>query len=822
MRVAPRLSSLFALGIATWGLAPAVPALAAPAPVSASPDGALLPVSADKETGHVLVTLPAPGKDGVSGRYLFTQAIKTGIGSADVRIDRGMQGGTQILAFRRMGNKVAAVFENPRFRAGDGSDEQVARGGRGSFAFSTVAMLDVVSTSGGNGAVTVDLTPLLMNDTMDLAGALGAIAKGYKLSEKLSAVDTGSIKIFPRNVELETVQTFTGDQPGRELDTITPDGRKVSFTVHSSIVALPAPGYVPRKFDIRSGTHATQVYDFATPLGSPMLMEYANRFRLEKTDPTKARSTVKKPIVYYIDSAAPEPIRSALERGVRWWADAFDAAGFIDAFRVETLPEGADPQDVRYNVVNWTDRQNRSWSYGGGVIDPRTGEIVKGVVVLGALRVRQDITILEGLVGTSHNNTADANDPVRIALDRISQLGAHEVGHSLGFVHNFKASLQDRSSVMDYPAPIIHIKDGKLDLSDAYAKGIGKWDKFTIDWLYGEPAPGVDPDQAAKAKADAIFASGMIYGTDIDGRSPDLAVPGVNMWTEGQDMPDDLAHSLDVRRIALSNFGPNVLHAGEPLADLRRKFVPIWLYHRYSVDATGKLVGGVNYEYTLAGEEGRKVPSPVPASTQLSAIDAMIETLSVKELTVPASLTMMLSNGTSARPDAQATREVMKTAGSAVFDPLVAAEVAAQVTLDSLLAPARLTRLHIQHGYDESMPGVITLLDKLAPVIDAHGSAVGRRVAQRTLLAIAGAARAPETPADVAAVLDGFLARKAAGLAKASGGSADALWQQAVGAMLADPAQISAELAKITRPRPAIPAGMPIGGDTGWFEDLLD
>ncbi|SFG36002.1 protein of unknown function [Novosphingobium sp. CF614] len=820
---AGRLSKRLLLAVSALALLPATAGLAAPVRVAASPDGALLPVETDAENGRVLLVLPAPDAQGISGRFLFTQAIKTGLGSASVRIDRGMQGETKVLAFRRLGGKIAVVFENPRYRARGNSNVQ--RGAQASFPFSTVAMLDIVGDSTTIGPVKVDFTPLLMTDAMDLAGAIGAAAKGYKLSERLSAVDTGSIKVFPRNIELETVQTFAADSAGPELDILAPEGRAVSFTVHSSLVALPEPGFVPRRFDIRSGSHATQVYDFGTPLGSPMLVEYANRFRLEKTDPAAARSPVKKPIVFYIDSAAPEPIRTALADGVRWWADAFDAAGFIDAFKVDILPPGVDPQDVRYNVVNWTDRQNRSWSYGGGVIDPRTGEIIKGNVVLGALRVRQDITIFEGLVGTAQNGSGGPNDPVRAALARISQLGAHEVGHSIGFVHNFMASLQDRASVMDYPGPKVGIVDGRLDLSEAYASGIGKWDKFTVDWLYGQPAPGVDPDADAAAKADAAHKAGLIYGTDIDGRASDLAVPGINMWTEGQDTPADLAHTLAVRRIALETFGPRVLLAGDPLANLRRKFVPIWLFHRYSIDATGKLVGGVRYDYAVAGD-GRPAPSPVPAQEQVAAIDALVATLSERELTVPAGLSMILSSGTSARADAEAVPEVLASAGSAVFDPLVATQVAAQVSLDSLLAPARLKRLHIQHGYDPAQPGVMTMLDKLRPVIGAHDRPVARRIAQTTLLAIASASRDPETPADIAAVLDGFLKEIASAFAKAQRNSEEgrnseeALWQVSMASTLSDPARLEAEIDKKHRPPPDIPAGMPIG-DTGWFDDVL-
>jgi hypothetical protein len=815
MLVKDRIKPWLITSCAWMAFAFAPASMAAPTAVAASSDGALLPVLVDADKGKLFFTLPAADADGAMGRYLFSQSIKSGVGSASIRIDRGMQGPTKILAFRRMGSKVAVVFENPRYRGP--ADPAVAKGARDSFPFSTIAMADIVSEAGGR--VTVDLSPLLNTDLMNLSEALPDAPKSYRLSEKLSALNTASVKVFPKNVEFEIVQTFTADQAARELDILAPDGRFVSFTVHSSLIALPEPGFVTRKFDIRSGSHATQAYDFSSPLGTPLLVEYANRFRLEKTDPTQPRSTVKKPIVFYIDSAAPEPIRSALADGVRWWADAFDAAGFVDAFKVETLPDGVDPQDVRYNVVNWTNRQNRSWSYGGGVIDPRTGEIVKGVVVLGALRVRQDIAIFEGLVGTAHNNSGGRNDPIRAALARISQLGAHEVGHALGFIHNFKASLQDRASVMDYPGPKVDIINGKLDLGDAYDVGIGKWDKFTVEWLYSQPAPNVHPDTAAKEKADAAFREGLIFGTDVDGRSPDLAVPGVNMWTEGADRPADLAHTMEVRRIALANFGPHVLSAGEPLANLRRKFVPIWLFHRYAIDSIGKFIGGVQYEYAVVGD-GRVAPTAVPAAEQTEALDALIATLSPSTLTISPSLALTLSSGSSARLDAEALPEVMQTAGSSAFDPLVAAQLGAQMTLDSLLAPARLTRLYIQHNYDARQIGVHDLLTRLGGVIGNNSDAVSRRIAQTTLLAIATAQRDPATPADVAAILDGFLKKTAQSLGSSKSSGELGLWQASMASLLSDADRLSAEISKKSRPRPPIPAGMPIGGDTGWFDDV--
>ncbi|MBT0670074.1 zinc-dependent metalloprotease [Novosphingobium profundi] len=773
--------------------------------VASTSDGTLLPVRVDKQTGQVLVTLPAPDAQGVSGRYLYATALKVGLGSAPVRLDHGMLGETHVLAFRRYGRKMAITFENPRFRAS--GPAEIEQGARQSFPFSTLAMVDIVATA-PDGSATIDLAPFLASDTMNIAQALGADAPGWKLDPALSVADPSAVKVFPKNVEFEAVQTFVNDKPGREVGDIAPESRKVSFVVHHSLVELPGPGFQVRRLDIRSGAHGTQVYDFGTPLGQDVEVQLANHFRLDKIDPAAPRSKVKKPIVFYIDSAAPEPIRTALATGVAWWNQAFEAAGFIDAFQVKTLPPGADPQDVRYNVVNWGDRLTRSWSYGGGVIDPRTGEIIKGNVVLGALRVRQDVILYESLVGTAQENTGGPQDPVRIALARLSQLGAHEVGHAIGFVHNFEGSTQDRTSVMDYPIARMAIRDGAIDLSDAYASGIGSWDKFTVDWLYGQGAPGTDPEGVAKAKADAIVASGMRFMTDIDGRSADLAVPGDSMWTEGADEAPDLLHILNVRRIALGTFGPGVLHAGEPMADLRRKFVPLWLLHRYEVDAVGKLLGGVEYTYALAGD-GSPLPAPATAEKQEAALDALLETLSEKELTVPARLLPLLTSGQNGRSDAQYDVEVLDTAGAGAFDPLVAADVGAQVTLTSLLAPARLQRIYLQHQADTRLPGLDEVLDKLvAATLGARTGAVGRRIATRTLVSLARAARDPATPADVAAILGDRLHAIAADLAATKGPGEDARWARGTAAMLSDKDALTRALAPAASPQ--VPQGMPI------------
>ncbi|MGK6320178.1 zinc-dependent metalloprotease [Sphingomonas sp. DT-204] len=792
----------------------------APAAAAQRSDAALLPVKVEAATGRILVTLPPPGPDGSSGRFLYASALRTGLGSAPIRLDHAMNGPTEVLAFRRYGRKMAVLFENPRFRATGGAEVQ--RGARESFPASAVWMTDVISTA-PDGSVVIDLASFLTRDAVGIAKALNSPAgggKGFKLAEALSAADPASVKVFPDNIEMEAIQTYQSDTPGEEVSEIAPDPRQVSLVVHHSLIRLPAPGYRPRRFDIRSSANGTQVFDFGTPLGQDVVYALANRFRLEKVDPAAPRSRVKKPIVFYIDTAAPEPVRTALAEGVGWWSQAFDAAGLIDAFQVRMLPPEVDPLDVRYNVVNWGNRLTRSWSYGQAIIDPRTGEIVKSSVVLGSLRVRQDMVIFESLVGAGETNGGSPSDPVQVSLARLRQLGAHEVGHALGFMHNFAGSTQGRTSVMDYPGPNILLKDGRIDLSDAYASGIGTWDKFAVDWLYADPAPGIDPDQAADAKARAAEQAGMRFVTDIDGRSVDGPSPWGSMWDNGPDPAAELVRMMEVRRVAIAGFGPHVLRQGEPLSNLRRKFVPVWLLHRYQVDAAAKLVGGVDLSYAVAGD-GRPPASPVPAAAQNAAIDALTRTLGASELHVPDPLVGMLSSGINGRPDVQFDREVFRNAGSAAFDPLVATDVAAQVTLDALLAPNRLARLYIQHIRDPELPGLETMLDRLtAATLPAHMDETQRRIAYRTLLTMARTAREAQTAPEVAAILSDRVQQAADRFRAARGTDGAAAWARGMGTMLDDPDLLKRELDRIPRV-PEIPPGMPIGGaETDWFSEF--
>lgn len=790
------------------------------------PGGALFPVQVAAAQGKILVTLPPAGSDGVSGRFLYTTHVRSGLGSTDIRFDRGMMGRTQVLAFRRIGKKVAVIFENPRFRAEGGSPEE-QNGVKTSFAFVTAAMLDIAGTK-PDGSLVVDLAPFISSDVMNVAGMINggeaggfpegtqiATGTGFKLVADASAADPASVKVFPDNVEMDALMTFQGDKPGPEIGDISPDPRRVSVTIHHSFIRLPGPGFVPRKFDIRTGTIPTQVYDFKKPLGGELVYQLANRFRLEKIDPTAARSKVKKPIIFYIDNAAPEPVRSALLKGVGWWSQAFDAAGFIDGFQAKILPAGADPMDIRYNIVHWSNRLTRSWSYGEEVVDPRTGEILRGGVVLGGDRARQDTLIFEGLAGVADENSGGANDPVRVTLARMSQLGAHEVGHAIGYMHNFAGSTQDRTSVMEYPGPRIKLTpDGKIDLSDAYAVGIGSWDKFEVDWLYGQAAPGEDPEVLAGKKVDTMVAAGTRFITDIDSRADNTPTPWASMWDDGPDPVAELPRLMKVRATALSGFGEAVLHPGEPLANLRRKFVPVWLLHRYQVVAASKSIGGMDYSYKVAGD-GHALPAPVANDRQEMALSNILACLDAKTLTVPKPLVEMMSAGINGRESRAFDVEVFDTAGSSVFDGLAATDAAVQLTLGPLLEPLRLTRVYEQHARDASLLGVEELVDKLlaATIGQAH-DAVGRRIAYRTLVMLAQAAGSRQTSPDVAAIITDRLERSADSLAKAD----DPAWGRTMAKMVHSDALLKAEVAKMRPHKSYVPGGMPIG-ETEWLED---
>ena len=784
----------------------AAPCGAAPASAEAETraEKPLLEVKSDALTGKIIATLPKPGTDGVSARYIYLTQLGTGLGSAPIGLDRAASSETRILVFRRIGKKVAAEVENSRFVASSGDpDEQHAVDT--SFATSTLWMGDVLKTA-ADGSYTIDLSSFLARDDLGIPQAIKNGGGGeYRFVPELSAADPTFVKVFPKNAEFAAKLTFRSDEPKAEVTNIV-SGNTLTLVLRHSLIALPGPGYIPRR-DPYGYTIGLQKVDFSAPLGAPIVNDLARRFRLEKIDPSAARSPVKKPIIFYIDRSAPEPIRTALKEGVSWWNSAFREAGFENAFQVDVLPQGADPLDVRYNVVNWVDRATRGWSYGSPIADPRTGEIIKGSVLLGALRTRQDLIIFQALVGAGLTGTGDPNDPITAALARIRQLGAHEVGHAIGLSHNFAASTQGRYSVMDYPAPRVTLDaNGAPSLQDAYGVGVGPWDRFMIKWLYGAKT-----DAEARPVLAAARAQGLRFVADDDARSVSSGQPLGSLWDEGPDPTAELKRVMAVRRAALNRFGTGAIPAGEPLAQLRRAFVPIWLLDRYQVEAAAKSVGGVNFPYVVSGEDA--VAQTVPGSAQWAAVYALLDTLSTAELTVPAHLMPLMSTGFGGNSDRQTEIEVIPTAGGPVFDPLKATEVGAVQTLEALLSAQRLNRLESQHAADASVPSTSQLFDLLLTrTLPQSGSEVGRRIATTSILALARVQHDATLSPTVSMELAGRLDRLADELGRQRGPAAQQDWARGLAALLKDRDALDKAVADPAR-LPRVPPGMPIGMD---------
>lgn len=649
------------------------------------------PVDVDNDTAGVVVTLPAVDAAGVSLRAIHTAGVTSGLGSNPVGLDRGFQDSGRIIAFRRVGKKVLIEQENWRYRASaDNPLEKQAV--LDSFA-SSILWAGEVKTVNADGSFSVDISGFLTSDVLNLRGWLKDAGQGeFSISDERSFTDPQSILSFPDNIEIDTVVTLSGNTPGSEVIATAADGRAPSLKIHHSFVRLPPDGYEPRLADPRSGAIDVTFYDFSAPLDEPIVKKYARRFRLQRMDPNATSGPVKKPIVFYVDAGAPAQLRDALVEGASWWAQAFEEAGFEDAFRVEILPADIHPFDVRYNVIQWTHRQTRGWSYGGGVVDPRTGEMLKGHVILGSQRVRQDRMIFEGLAGAASSGSGATNDPVELALARIRQLSAHEVGHPLGFVHNFAASQNDRASVMDYPAPLVRpTQTGGLDLSEAYASGIGDWDKFIVRWLYSEFPDNVDEPAALEAIIRSAYGAGLKFVADREGRSVGAAHPHGSVWDNGDDPVAMLRETMQVREIALENFDLGVIQDGRPVSALRSVIVPIYLYHRYQIAAAAKLIGGYEFDYALKGDD-RDGGAAVPAPRQRAALAALLETLDPAALDLPDETLDLLTPGAIAFTSFN-TGETFAGNTGPMFDLLSASDAAGSITIQALLHPSRLARV---------------------------------------------------------------------------------------------------------------------------------
>jgi Met-zincin/Domain of unknown function (DUF5117) len=654
---------------------------------------------------------------------LYSTGLGAGLGSNDIGLDRGQLAGSRIVVFEHVGPKVLMVQPNYRYRATSDNPAEV-RAVRDAFARSVLWGFPVAAASGSR--VLVDLTDFLVRDSHDMAPRLRP--GSYRFESSRSSIYLPMTLAFPKNSEVEAELTFVlqppaggpgggggfgppgaGGGPGAFFEGVgnvaaTPEA--ASIRVHHSFVELPDGNYKPRKFDPRSGYFGITYADYATPIDQPMVKRFISRHRLEKQNPAAKVSDPVKPIVYYLDPGTPEPIRSALLDGARWWNQAFEAAGYRNAFRVELLPEGVSPLDVRYNVINWVHRSTRGWSSGATVTDPRTGEIIKGLVTLGSLRVRQDYMIAEGLL--SPYKTGDETPPElrEWALQRMRQLSAHEVGHTLGLGHNYYDSEAGRISVLDYPHPLVTLKpDGTMDYSKVYDDKIGEWDKVAIAFGYQDFPDGTNEDSALEGILTDAWKRDIRYLTNQDLGSH----PRVNQWSNGTDAAAELVRMMDVRRAALVRFGEGAIRRGQPMAQMEEVLVPLYLHHRYQVEATAHVVGGMHYIYAIRGD-AREPQRPASAAEQNAALKALAATLNPSELALPLPLLKKIGP----RPPGYGmTRELFPRYTGETFDAITPAVVASELTLSFLLNSERAARLVEQRALDRSLPGLGEVLDAI-------------------------------------------------------------------------------------------------------------
>ncbi|WP_299682757.1 zinc-dependent metalloprotease [uncultured Dokdonia sp.] len=647
--------------------------------------------------------------DKIDQEFLYVHSLRTGLGSNDIGLDRGQLGGSAIVYFKKAGNKLLLVQPNQNYRANT-SNELERKSIQEAFATSVLYGFPIKETKGNT--YVIDVTPFLMEDTHGVASRLKFQKEGnYKIDKNRSALAMERTKSFPKNTEFEALLTFKGQPTGRNIRSVAPDASSVSLVQHYSFVELPDDGYTPRAFDPRAGNISTTYLDYATPVQEPIRKRYANRHRLLKKNPNAAVSEAVEPIIYYLDPGTPEPVRSALLEGASWWNQAYEAIGFKDAFQVKMLPENADPMDLRYNVIQWVHRSTRGWSYGASVTDPRTGEIIKGHVSLGSLRIRQDFLIAQALMNKPFAQSDDNYQPMlEMALARIRQLSAHEVGHTIGFAHNFAASPNGRASVMDYPHPTLRLKNGTVDFSDAYATGIGEWDKVTVAYSYGIVPTGVTENDYLNNVLETAEKNGLRYITDSDARPQGGAHYKAHLWDNGTQADEELENVLELRKHAIANFSVDNIRTNEPYSVLEDVFVPLYFYHRYQTEAAVKMIGGLDYNYAIKGDTQIKVTEVLDAKAQKQALESVLKTLKANALMIPKDKLALFP------PRAHGynrTRESFKSKTGVAFDALGAPATASDMTLGLLLHPERANRLVQQKALDAKQLGLQEMLEIL-------------------------------------------------------------------------------------------------------------
>jgi hypothetical protein len=684
-----------------------------------------------EKTGKVTLALNQFDKE-----FLMVSYFATGIGSNDLGFDRGKIGAQKLVKFSRYGNRVLMHELNTQYRA---NSENLAEKNTVRDAFASSILYGFVIEKDTQGIVSIDLSNFLMEDWNNVVATLKDNNQGsYKLDKSRTVVEHKELLAFPKNVEFESWLTFNGEPQGQFIKSVTPSPEFVSYRQHISFVELPDAGYKPRVYHPFSGYFDLSYFDYASPINEPIEKKFILRHRLEKKNPALEKSEPVEPIIYYVDAGCPEPIRSALVEGASWWNQAYEAAGFINAFRVEVLPADAHPLDVRYNTIQWVHRSTRGWSYGSTISDPRTGEIIKGHVSLGSLRVRQDFMIAQGLLSLYEGDKKDHGPMTLMALARLRQLSAHEVGHTIGLAHNFAASINDRASVMDYPHPYVTLTNGQIEMDKSYDDKIGIWDKRAIIYGYTE-LNGIDEEKQLKDIIATTKALGLRYMSDPDARPDASANAEGHLWDNGTDAIEELNRIMVLRRDALNRFGTNSIVTGTPLAELEKVLVPVYYMQRYQVEAVSKLIGGSNYEYEVKGDKTNVPYTKVSFEKQQKAIAQIMATLSNDNLALNQNiLNLLVPHAYGYGPN----RESFKNESGYGFDEHGAALAAIDHAFNLLFNKQRLVRLHNQNVFD--LTAFFKEIDKHVNTKSSMGNFVDRLKERAFVFRLIALAQAPD------------------------------------------------------------------------------
>lgn len=653
----------------------------------------------DSDKGKIYLAI-----DKLNEEMIYVNYLSAGIGSNDIGLDRGKIGDSKIIKFKKLGSKVLMFQPNYGYRATT-ENALEKKAVEEAFAQSIIHGFEVVAEE--DWSVLVDATDFFINDAYGVGEILKRQKEGsYSFDKSRSAFNSEGSRNFPENTEIDCWITLKGQASGREIRSVTPDAGYVTVRQHHSFVQLPDEDYKPRRFDVRAGYFQTSFQDYGVPIEDDITQRFITRHRLKKQNPEAESSEAVEPIIYYLDPGTPEPIKSALMEGAQWWNQAFEAAGYKNAFQMKILPEDADPLDIRYNVIQWVHRSTRGWSYGMSVVDPRTGEIIKGHVSLGSLRVRQDYLIATGLLSPFTDGKNSDPRMKELALARLRQLAAHEVGHTLGLAHNYIASTEGDASVMDYPHPNVKLnKNGSIDISNAYDTGIGEWDKVAIRYGYSEHAEG--ETESLNDILEEAYDQGLRFISDRDARDPGGAHAQAHLWDNGQNAATQLNDLLAVRKVALNKMDASVIKTGEPLAKIQEALIPIYFMHRYQTEAAVKMIGGMDYNYKTKGDN-QKSASILSPEMQMQAVNSLIESVKPASLALPEDLLAAVHP----RPIGYYNgRELLNGRTSITFDALGASEQLAAFTFDLLLHSARLARLVEFNSRDAQYPGVSAVLN---------------------------------------------------------------------------------------------------------------